>query len=262
MDLGLTGKKALVLAASQGLGFGVAERLAQEGADVVLTGRSQERLGPAVDAINAKSGGRAHFVVADLATENVAAKIVEAAKSKLGQIDILVNNSGGPPPRAAKDVTGQEWKAQFETMVLPLFEITRLLLPDMRARKWGRVVTMASSGIVQPIPGLAISNALRLSLVGWAKSLSAEVAADGVTVNVVAPGRIDTARVRSIDHGAAEKSGRPVADVVRESIQMIPAARYGRVDEFASVVAFLAGEPASYITGSVLRVDGGLIRAI
>src|SRR5665213_829491 len=120
MDLGLAGKKALVLASSQGLGFGVAERLASEGADVFLTGRSEERLRAAADTINQKSGGRAHFVVADLGTSGVAAQIVEAAKSGLGQIDILINNSGGPPPRAAKDVTAAEWSAQFETMVAPL----------------------------------------------------------------------------------------------------------------------------------------------
>lgn len=262
MDLGLSGKKALILAASQGLGLGVAERLAQEGADVTITGRSEERLRAAAAAINAKSGGRAHFIVADLAASGVAARIVDAAKASLGQIDILVNNSGGPPPRPSTGVSAQEWSAQFAQMVLPIFEVTRLLVTDMRARKWGRIITMASSGIVQPIAGLAISNALRLSLVGWMKTLSAEVAADGVTANVVAPGRIDTARVRDIDRGAAEKTSRPVDEIIRDSIRTIPAGRYGRVEEFAAAVAFLAGEPASYITGTIIRVDGGMVRSI
>jgi 3-oxoacyl-[acyl-carrier protein] reductase len=262
MDLGLSGKKALVLAASQGLGLGVAERLAQEGADVVITGRSEGRMREAAAAINAKSGGRAHVVVADLAAAGVATHIADSARSALGQVDILVNNSGGPPPRPAYDIPSDLWSAQFEQMILPLFEVTRQLTPDMRSRKWGRIITLASSGIVQPIPSLAISNALRLSLVGWMKTLSAEIAADGVTVNVVAPGRIDTARVRDIDQKAAEKTGRPIGDVVLDSVKTIPAGRYGRVDEFAAVVAFLAGEPASYVTGSIIRVDGGSIRSI
>jgi 3-oxoacyl-[acyl-carrier protein] reductase len=262
MDLGLSGKKALVLAASQGLGLGVAERLAQEGADVAIAARSEERLRAAADAINAKSGGRAHVVVADLAARGVATRIVDAARSALGGIDIVVNNTGGPPPRPATGVTAQEWSAQFEQMVLPLFEITRQATADMQTRKWGRIITLASSGILQPIAGLAISNALRLSLVGWMKTLSAEVAADGVTVNVIAPGRIATARVRDIDQRAAEKSGKPVAEIMRDSIQTIPVGRYGRIDEVAAVAAFLAGVPASYITGSIIRVDGGMIRSI
>jgi 3-oxoacyl-[acyl-carrier protein] reductase len=262
MDLGLTGKKALVLASSQGLGRGAAEKLAEEGADVMLTARSEESLKAVADAINAKPGGRAYFVAADLADDGYAARIVEAAQAKLGQIDILVNNSGGPPPRAAENISMQDWSTQFDTMVLPLFEITRLVLPGMKARGWGRIITIVSSGIIQPIRGLAISNALRSSLVGWMKSLSAEVAAAGVTVNVVAPGRIDTARVRSIDQAAADKAGRPLADVVKESQATIPAGRYGRVDEFASVVTFLASVPASYMTGSIVRVDGGSIRSV
>jgi 3-oxoacyl-[acyl-carrier protein] reductase len=188
MDLGLAGKRALVLSSSRGLGRGVAESLAAEGAHVMMTARSADRLQAAADAINAKGPGRAATYVGELGP-NVDA-IYKAAMDELGGIDILVANTGGPPAGAALTVAADQWTPQFEAMVVPVFRLAGLVLPGMRERGWGRILAIASTGVVQPIPNLVISNALRSSIVGWSKTLASEVAAQGVTVNVVLPGRI------------------------------------------------------------------------
>ena len=151
---------------------------------------------------------------------------------------------------------------QFESMAANLFHLTAQLLPGMRSRKWGRVVTIASSGVEQPIPNLALSNGIRAAVVGWSKTLAAEVAAEGVTVNIVMPGRIQTTRVAELDAAAAKRSDSTVEAVQKASAAAIPAGRYGRPEEFAAMVVFLASEQASYVTGSRLRVDGGAIRSI
>jgi 3-oxoacyl-[acyl-carrier protein] reductase len=260
MDLGLSGKRALVLSSSRGLGLGIAQALAAEGADVMLTARSAERLKAAADAINAQGKGRAHQHAGDLAGGVEA--IHGAAMEALGGIDILVANTGGPPARTPLTVQPEEWVPQFEAMVVPVFRLAGLVLPGMRERKWGRILTVASTGVVQPIPNLVISNALRSSIVGWSKTLSGEVAKEGITVNVVLPGRIKTDRTTEIDSAAAKTQGKSVADVEAASLATIPMARYGKVEEFADVVCFLASERASYVTGSLVRVDGGAVRSV
>ena len=260
MDLGLNGKRALVLSSSRGIGRGIAESLAAEGAHVLMTARSGDRLKAAADAINAKGPGRAATYVGELAS-NVDA-IHEAAAKELGGVDILIANTGGPPARTALNVKTEEWLPHFEAMVVPLFRLAGLVLPGMRERKWGRIVTVASSGVVQPIPNLVISNALRSSIVGWSKTLAAEVAADGITCNVVLPGRIGTDRVGELDDANAKAQGRSVDEIAAAARASIPAGRYGRVEEFADVACFLASERASYVTGSLIRVDGGAVRSI
>ena len=147
-------------------------------------------------------------------------------------------------------------------MVLSVIGLTDRVLPSMRARRWGRIVTSTSSGVVAPIPNLAVSNALRLSLVGWSKTLAREVAADGITANIILPGRIATDRIRFLDEQKAKREGKPLEAVVAESTASIPAGRYGRPEEYGDAVAFLASQRASYITGSIIRVDGGYIASI
>jgi len=262
VDLGLTGKRALVLGSSRGLGLGIAEALAAEGADVVVCGRSEEKLRAVALRITGQGQGVAHPVVVDLAARDSAARLADAALAALGRVDILVNNSGGPPPGPVTAVTDETWRGQFETMVLRIFGLTALLVPGMRERRWGRILTLTSSGVVQPIPQLGISNALRAALVTWSKTLATELAAEGVTVNTLVPGRIQTQRVDELDAAAAARQGTTVEEVARQARATIPVGRYGEVRELAAVAAFLVGEPASYVTGSVIRVDGGLIRAI
>ncbi len=260
MDLGLKGKRALVLSSSKGLGRGCAEALAREGAEVFMTARSADKLEAAAAAINGAGAGRAHTMVADLTTD--AAAIVEKAMAALGGIDILVANTGGPPARTAVDVKPEDWTPMFEAMVMPVFRIAGLVLPGMRERGFGRIVTIASSGVLQPIPNLAMSNTLRSALVGWSKTLSNEVAGDGVTVNMVLPGRIQTDRLGELDRANADRQGKPVEDIAKAAISQIPAGRYGRVEEFADMVCFLASERASYVTGSLIRVDGGAVKGV
>ncbi|HYF53484.1 MAG TPA: SDR family oxidoreductase [Salinarimonas sp.] len=260
MDLGLKAKRALVLSSSKGLGRGCAEALAREGAEVFMTARSADTLEATAAAITAAGPGRAHAMVADLTRD--ADAIVARAMEAMGGIDILVANTGGPPARMAVDVKPEDWAPMFEAMVTPILRIAAGVLPGMRERGFGRIVTIASSGVLQPIPNLAMSNTLRSALVGWSKTLSNEVAADGVTVNMVLPGRIQTDRLGELDRANADRQGKSVEDVARAAITQIPAGRYGRVEEFADMVCFLASTRASYVTGSLIRVDGGAVKGV
>ena len=261
MDLGLTGKRALVLSSSRGLGRGIAEALAAEGAHVALTARSADKLKEAADAINARPTGRAVQFAADIKTE--AGTIAGRAAEMLGgPIDILVANTGGPPAGTALGTDPSVYASQFESMVMPVLTMANQLLPGMKERGFGRILIVASSGVVQPIPNLVVSNTLRSSLVGWAKTLASEVAQDGITVNLILPGRIETDRTAELDAVNAQKQGRTVDEVAKAARGTIPAGRYGRVSEFADVACFLASERASYVTGSTVRVDGGSIRSV
>jgi 3-oxoacyl-[acyl-carrier protein] reductase len=261
MDLGLQDKRALVLGASRGLGLAIAQSLAAEGAAVTLCGRNRDALDEAVKALNA-SGAEADFLILDLADSVQRRSALEGLLADGRSYDILINNGGGPAPGAVGAVDTAQWHAAFDSMVSALFEVTAKVLPGMRARGWGRVINLVSSGVVQPIPNLGISNTLRSSIIGWAKTLASEVGAEGVTVNSVIPGRIATARVGELDEAAAKRNGSTVEAVAKASRSAIPVGRYGEPSEFADAVTFLASDRAGYITGTSLRVDGGLIRSI
>ena len=261
MDYGLEEKTALVLAAGGGLGGAIASALAAEGVRIGAVDRDGDAVERTAEQIKA-DGGSCVAETWDLAETSILDRRLDEFRGDLGEIDVLVNVTGGPPATVAAGADLDEWRAQFEAMVASVIRLTDLVLPGMRERRWGRIITSTSSGVVAPIPNLAISNALRLSLVGWSKTLAAEVAEDGVTVNIVVPGRIATGRVAQLDAARAEREGRTREDVERASTASIPMRRYGRPEEYAKAVCFLASDGASYITGSTLRVDGGLIASV
>ena len=261
MDLGIAGKRALVLAAGGGLGSVIATTLAKEGVHVMLTDVDAGALNHVRTEIGA-IGTRVETQPCDLSKPAEIDALCDKALSAFGGIDILINITGGPPAGPLPPVDDDTWHKQFDAMVLSVFRVTRRLLPGMRERKWGRILTCTSSGVVQPIPNLGISNALRASLVTWSKTLANEVAAEGVTANILVPGRIHTKRVDELDKIAATKQNKPVEEIVKASLATIPIGRYGRPDEFASVAAFLVSDLASYLTASVIRVDGGSIKSV
>jgi len=261
MDLGLKGKTALVLAGGGGLGRAVGKALAAEGANVGIADIDEGAANRSADEIK-KTGATALSIVWDLADLISIDSHVSAVESSLGPIDVLVNITGGPPPTPASGQNTDLWSKHFQSMVLSVIALTDRVLPSMKSRKWGRVITSTSSGVVAPIPNLGVSNALRLSLVGWSKTLAREVARDGITVNIILPGRIATERIHFLDEAKAKREGKTVEAVTSESTGSIPMGRYGRPEEYADAVTFLASDRASYITGSIIRVDGGLIPSI
>ena len=261
MELGLAGRRAMVLGGGGGLGSAIARALAREGAAVMVCDVDIDAADRTTQSI-IDAGGQARSVAFDLRAIGDSLDQADLGNDVLGAIDILVNNSGGPPPGAALDVKAETWRKHFEDMFVALTEITRRVLPGMIERRWGRVINSASSGIVAPIPQLAVSNALRSALLGWSKSLAREAAPFGVTVNVIVPGRIATQRIRQLDEARASRERRTVDAVMAESVASIPAGRYGTPEEYADVATFLASERASYVTGSIVRVDGGYIPSV
>ncbi len=254
MDYKLNGKTALVLGASRGLGAAISLMLAKEGAKVTSVARnisSIEEWSKSFSIVPFKS---------DLTDTNSLGNLISFLSDK--HIDILVNNCGGPIAGPANGQKIEVWEKAFKSMASPMFSITNELLPKMVSNKWGRIITIGSSGIEQPIPNLALSNGIRGAIAGWSKSLANEVAGDGVTVNMVLPGRISTDRLRELDEGKAKRTGMSLEEVEKDAKSTIPAGRYGKPEEFASVVTFLASQSASYITGSMIRVDGGLTKGL
>jgi 3-oxoacyl-[acyl-carrier protein] reductase len=257
MDLGLTGRCAVVCASTGGLGEAIARALAGEGASVVVSGRRGDRAKEIAAQLPSAVG-----VEVDLTAPSGPDDLVAAARDAFGEVDVLVLNGPGPAPGPAAGVDDAGLESAVDTLLRPQLRLIGLTLPGMRSRGWGRVLAVGSSGVTAPLPNLALSNLGRSALAGYLKTLAAEVAADGVTVNLLLPGRIAPERVAFLDESAAQKAGTSAAEVAEKSRATIPAGRYGEPAEFGAAAAFLCGAPASYVTGTALRVDGGLVRSL
>ena len=265
MSISFEGKVAIVTGAGNGLGRSHALALAERGAKVVVndlggardgTGASSDAAMEVVGIIEA-AGGEAFAHGANVSNFDEVENMVAQAMAKWGRVDILINNTGGPPPTSAANQSIELWQSNFNHLVLLLMKVTDRVLPQMKAKAWGRIITSTSSGMISPIPGLAISNTLRAAIMGWSKTLASEVAKDGVTVNIVLPGRIATDRLHELDQIRAQKESKTVAEISARLLAAIPIGRYGDPQEYAAAVTFLASQQASYITGATLRIDGG-----
>jgi 3-oxoacyl-[acyl-carrier protein] reductase len=262
MELGLSGRVALVAAASGGIGYASALELAREGAHVIICSRDEGRIREAAEKIGAETGADVSGVRADVTRDEDAARFVDEARERAGRVDILVTNAGGSPGSTFAETELEMYRQAFELNTLSAIRLARLVVPSMRERKWGRVVNVTSISVKQPITGLLLSNTVRASLTGWAKTLSNEVAGDGVTVNNVAPGWTLTARQEEHAVTRGRKLGKTKEEMIEGWASEVPAGRMARPEEIAAAVVFLASERASYITGQTLVVDGGWVKGL
>lgn len=262
MDLGLAGRSVLVTAASRGIGRATARLFLEEGARVTFCGRDPESLAAAEAELVDIGGERVQAVQADVSDPAAQAALVEAAENRFGPVEVLVNNAGGPPPGRHGDLDDTAWQGAFELTLQSAVRLTNRVLPGMKAAHWGRVVNISSYSVKQPIDNMMLSNSLRLAVLGWAKTLASEVAAEGILVNTVCPGWTDTGRVASLLAARSRTEGRPV-DELRDAIAAtVPIARLASAEEIARVIVFLASDAASYVSGVAVPVDGGVSRVL
>ncbi len=263
MDLGLRDKVAIVMAASKGLGRACAAALAAEGARVTIGARNTQVLEKTAQEIQQATGSRVLAIPTDVTRAEDMEAIVDATVREFGRIDILVNNAGGPPAGKFESFGDAQWQAAFELNLLSTVRLVRLVLPHMRKTGSGRIITIVSTSVKQPIDGLLLSNAIRSGVVGLAKTLSVELAPDNITVNNVCPGRILTDRLRQIYHiNEQVQQGVSEEAILKEMAQGIPMGRVGKPEELGTFVAFLASQQAAYITGTTTQIDGGLVRSL
>jgi 3-oxoacyl-[acyl-carrier protein] reductase len=262
MDLGLSGRVALVTGASSGLGLAIARELAQEGASVALAARRGAELARLAADLSGSTPGRAVSIVGDLSETDAAVRIAGEAERVLGPIDILVANAGGPPSTVFATTSEEQYQAALELNLMASIRLAHACVPGMRERKWGRVIFLTSMAAKQPIAGLLLSNTARSGLLGFAKTLATEVAKDNVLVNTVLPGHFDTQRALDLARATAERTNRDAEEVLRQRTTGIPMGRAGHPRELAAVVAFLASNRATFLTGAAIQVDGGQIGSL
>lgn len=261
MDLGLTNKVVLVVASSKGLGKAVAKELAKEGANVMLTSRSAESLKKAAEEIQEEAKGKIAYFPADITKPEDIKSLVKETREKLGKIDVLVNNAGGPPSGNFLDFDDEDWEKAFQLNLFSYIRLIREVLPDLK-QEGGKILNIASSSVKAVLPNLILSNTFRNGINDLSKSLAIELAPDKILVNTIGPGRIATDRIQELDQAKAEAQNRSLEEVTEESEKSIPAGRYGEPEEFAKAAVFLVSGANTYVTGQSLLVDGGMVTAI
>lgn len=262
MDLGLSGKVALVAAASKGLGRAIAEALSAEGASLAICARGEAALTATRDSIARTASAPVHAVPGDVSRTEDIERIARSTIERFGRVDVLVTNAGGPPVGTFEKHDWAAWQRAVELTLRSAVELTRAVLPGMRERRWGRVIHVTSLAVKQPIDGLMLSTSIRAAVTGFSRTLANEVAADGVTINTILPGFMNTERVTELNKATAAREGVTVAEVERRTLGQIPTRRIGEPAELATLAAFLASERAAYITGQSIAVDGGWIRSL
>ncbi|MFE8703538.1 SDR family oxidoreductase [Cytobacillus sp. FJAT-54145] len=261
MEYNLNGKTALVVASSQGLGRAIAEGLLKEGANVVISGRDEDKLKKVHEELTALGKGNVSYITADITNRSDITNLVNGTVHTYGSIDILINNAGGPPAGTFESITEEQWQQAFELNLLSYIRLIKESLPYLK-KQGGKIINIASSSIKEPIPGLILSNTFRTGIIGLSKTIAQELADYGILVNTVAPGRIATDRVKHLDSINAEKQGITRQEVEEKVKATIPLKRYGTPEEFANVVVFLASDANAYMTGSAFLVDGGMVKSI
>jgi 3-oxoacyl-[acyl-carrier protein] reductase len=260
MDLSIKGKNAIVCASSQGLGKSAAVDLAKEGVNLAICSRNKEKINKVRNEIEKISDVKVVAIEADLNSEKDIEKFFKKAKKELKIIDILINNNGGPPPSSFEQLDDEDWLRAFNATMMSAIRLSKLVLPDMKKNKWGRVINISSVSVKTPVNGLFLSNSLRMGVLGWAKALSDEVAPYGITVNTVCPGTTKTERIEEILNARSESTGKNKEELEEEIAKNIPMQRIGEATDLSALITFLASEKANYMTGLAVQVDGGSAR--
>jgi 3-oxoacyl-[acyl-carrier protein] reductase len=257
MDLGLAGRKALVTGASKGLGFGCAQALIAEGADVFVVSHDENRIRTAAEKL-----GAAGYMEADVSRDADCERVVDAAEKRLGGLDILVANAGGPPPGTFESTDLKSWEAGWNLTLMSVVRLVKHALPALKRSGQGRIVYLGSTSTREPIPNILQSNAYRSAVVATLKTLAGEVAKDGVTVNHIATGNVMTDRIKQLDEVVAQRTGKSPEEVTQDRLKNIPMRRLGTIEEYGEICAFLCSRQAGYITGQTIAVDGGMLRGV
>jgi len=260
MDLSIKGKNALVCASSQGLGRSAAVDLAKEGVNLAICSRNKDKINLVKEEIEQTSDVKVVAIEADLSSEKDISDLYQKAKKELNAIDILINNNGGPPPSTFEELTDEDWQRTFNSTMMSAIRLSKLVLPDMKKNKWGRIINISSVSVKTPVNGLFLSNSIRMGVLGWAKALSDEVAPHGITVNSVCPGTTKTERIEQILNAQSKSSGKDKSEIEESMANSIPMLRIGEASDLSALITFLASEKASYMTGLAVQVDGGSAR--
>lgn len=261
MDLNLVGKTALVLASSQGLGKAIAAELVKEGTNVMIASRNYEKLQSVQKELMALGKGKVAFSPADITKNEDIQQLIKETHKTFGKIDILINNAGGPPSGSFEDFSDEDWENAFQLNLLSYIRTIRAVLPDLK-ENGGKIINIASSSIKQPISNLILSNTFRLGIVGLSKTLAEELGPYNILINTVAPGRIATDRITTLDEITAKNKNVSMKEITKKAQEAIPLGRYGTPEEFAKFVTFLVSDVNTYVTGSSLMIDGGSVKAI